>query len=171
MPDQEDEAELARRRRAAAKEGLLERAERLEAVLARSPELRVLFDPWIDLQVQAEAKVRSAIRDYVELGDDVMARRLEKDLERPTKPGAEPKWGKTLNPGFVFEAMKAAIIAQPAPNVSAAAEAVATLEPGAVTANAVRHVWNEIAQKQGLKGKELAHRVWQDARTRDEPPA
>jgi hypothetical protein len=132
----------------------------------------VLFDPRTDPQAAAEAKVRSAIRDFAQFGDDVMARRLEKALGRPTRPGAAPKWGETLSRRNMFEAMREKIAAQPKPNVAAAAKAVAAREPGAVTAQAVRQEWIKIAQEQGFgSGKELARRVWEEARARGEPPA
>ena len=172
MPDQEDDAELARRRRDAAVRGLLERAEHLEVVLVRSPELQVLFDPRTDRGAAAEAKVRSAIRDYTELGDDVMARRLEKALKRPTKPGVKPKWGEKLSPENMERLMSEEIVAQPRPNVSTAAKAVVAREPDAVTDGAVRQEWNKIAKERGFKsGAERARRIWQEARARDEPSA
>jgi hypothetical protein len=173
MPDQEDDAELKRWHRAAVLvQGSLERAD-LVGVLARRPELRVLFDPWTDPREAAEAQVRSAIRDYAELGDKVMARRLEKALARPTKPGVKRKWGEVLSRQYMFEAMRKAIVDQPKPNVMAAARTVAAQEKSEeVTAGALRHAWNELAKEWGLKsGAEMARRVWQDARGPGGPSA
>jgi hypothetical protein len=171
MPDQEDDAELKRRRRTAMMQDTLENTERIETWMARLPELRALLDWRADAHLTAAALARAAIRLYGMLGEDVIAQRLEDAIERKSHPGAALTWGRERSQHQFFVELVAELTGQAKPNVAAAARALAAREPWrsqGVTAEAIRQRWVVVAKFNGISGTELVRLALEEARGRED---
>jgi hypothetical protein len=171
MPDQEDDAELKRRRHAAMMQDTLENTERIETWISQLPELRALLDWRADAHQVAEALARAAACLYGMLGENVIAQRLEEAIERKSHPGAALIWGRERFQHQLFVEMVAELAGQAKPSVAAAARALAAREPWRsqdVTAEAIRQRWVVVAKFNGISGTELVRRALEEARGRED---